>query len=163
MTADSTFHDDQADDLYDGPEQGPEFDEAEVLHFDVPPSEASPHAKPVPFRIGDDDRILVSYRPKYGSVMALLRLAESKDPAEQFKLVDVFMDVALDADSADYLRDRFEDPEDEWDYDVLVPVIQRLTGVWFPKSQRGSSPGGRATPRRTGRGSTVRRRSGGRR
>lgn len=139
--------------LYD---DGPD---AEVLHFDGPRVEPTERAT-VPFRIGDDPRILYSRRPKYAIIMRLLRITESKDPTVQYTLVDEFLEAALDTGSRDYLRDRFEDPDDEWDYEVLIPVIEQLGGRWFPGVPPGRSGGSGRTQNRSGRRSTVRARSG---
>lgn len=146
-----------ADDYEDGYAE-PAWDEADVLQFDAPAPDPAARA-PIPFRIGDDPTVLVSYRPKYAVLMRLVRLSDSADQTATLKLVDEFIEVALDPESAEYLRGKFEDPECDWDYDVLIPIITQLTRRWFPKSPAGRSPGSRSTPTRTGRRSTVRSRS----
>lgn len=142
--------------LYDDPYDEPE---AEVLHFDAP---AQTDDRPtIPFRLGDDPQILYSRRPKYAIIMRLSKLADSKDPAVRFSMVDEFMVAALDKDSREYLQERFEDPDDEWDYEVLTPVIEQLGARWFPKVPPGRSGGSGRTQNRSGRRSTVRARSEG--
>lgn len=138
----------EQDDLLPEPEDG-----GEVLRFAVEEDRArGPETR---FQIGDDLTILVARRPKAALIMKLYRLTESASMVQQLESIDVFIDTTMDADSAAYLRDRFEDPDDEWDYDVLTPVIKALTAQWFDRPTGRSSASSRR-PSRSGRRSTVR-------
>jgi hypothetical protein len=157
MTADPMPpEDDYEDDDYTGDDDAGSVEPDEpVLRFEVEEDRARGPA--TRFTIGDDPTVLLARRPKAALIMKLFRLAESGSPIEQLQSIDLFVDMVLDGESADYLRDRFEDPADEWDYDVLTPVVKALTAQWFGRPT-GRSPGSSRRPNRSGRRSTARRR-----
>jgi hypothetical protein len=96
--------------------------------------------------------ILNAYRPKQ---WMLLKIGEAQGQEQ----IDLFMDEVMDPESADYLRDRFDDPDDDFDVDALAPTIQGLIGLWYgrPTGRSGGSQRQRGNAR-SGRRSTVRRR-----
>lgn len=95
---------------------------------------------------------LHAYRCKQWMLIKIMQ-AEGQDQ------VDLFMDEVMDEESAEYLRDRFDDPEDELDVDHLAPAIEGLIGLWYgrPTGRQPGSSRQRRNPR-SGRRSTVRRR-----
>jgi hypothetical protein len=110
-----------------------------------------------PFVLTDADdqpmtEVLHAYRCKQWMLIKIAQ-AEGQDQ------VDLFLDEVMDEESADYLRDRFDDPQDDLDVDALGPAIEGLVGLWYGRptgKPRGSSTR-RGNPR-SGRRSTVRRR-----
>jgi hypothetical protein len=110
-----------------------------------------------PFVLVDADdepmtETLHAHRPKQ---WMLIKIAQA-DGQDQ---LDLFLDEVMDEESADYLRDRFDDPDDDLDVDHLAPAIQGLVGLWYGRPT-GKQPGssGRRGNARSGRRSTVRRR-----
>lgn len=111
-----------------------------------------------PFVITDADdepltEVLHAYRCKQWMLIKIAQ-AEGQDQ------VDLFLDEVMDEESAEYLRDRFDDPKDELDVDHLAPAITGLVGLWYgrPTGRQPGSSRRRGNPR-SGRRSTVRRRS----
>ena len=96
--------------------------------------------------------VLYAYRPKQ---WMLLKIGD----AEGQEQIDLFLEEVMDEESATYLRDRFEDPDDDFDVDALAPTIEGLIGLWYgrPTGRQRGSAGRRGNPR-SGRRSTVRRR-----
>lgn len=114
-----------------------------------------------PFKV--DGELYYAKRPKGGQLMALARGMQDADnmtEIEQVQILDSFLDLCLDADTAAALRDRMEDPEDNFDVDDLIPLIDALQAVWGkgPAARPRSSSSRRRT---TGRASTARARSTG--
>lgn len=97
--------------------------------------------------------VLHAYRCKQWMLIKIAQ-AEGQDQ------VDLFLDEVMDEESADYLRDRFDDAEDDLDVDHLAPAIEGLVGLWYgrPTGRQSGSSRRRGNPR-SGRRSTVRRRS----
>lgn len=96
--------------------------------------------------------VLNAYRCKQ---WMLIKIAQ----AEGQEQLDLFLDEVMDEESADYLRDRFDDPDDDLDVDHLAPAIEGLVGLWYgrPTGRSAGSSRRRGNPR-SGRRSTVRRR-----
>lgn len=130
--------------------------EPEPLHFggEEARDKTGDHRPFVLVDANDDPmtEVLHAYRPKQ---WMLIKIAQA-EAAEQ---VDLFMDEALDDETADYLRDRFDDAEDDLDVDHLAPAIEGLIGLWYgrPTGRPSGSSRRRGNPR-SGRRSTVRRR-----
>lgn len=101
-------------------------------------------------------RILYAQRPKTAIVMDWAMLdPDEQDPRVIIPLVRQFIDTVLVAESREYVWGRLRDPDDRWDIDLLVPLINRLKARWYgrpPGRATGSSgsPGTRG-PRSTGR------------
>jgi hypothetical protein len=97
--------------------------------------------------------VLHAYRCKQWMLIKIAQ-AEGQDQ------VDLFLDEVMAEESADYLRDRFDDAEDDLDVDHLAPAIEGLVGLWYgrPTGRQPGSSRRRGNPR-SGRRSTVRRRS----
>jgi hypothetical protein len=108
------------------------------------------------FRLDDVDCYAI--QPKAGVLMRMmLDLEEVNDDYRDVRAIDDFFTVVLDPDTADHLRGRLEDPEDGFDLDMVMEIMQALQATW------GKGRGGRSTRssqprRRTGRSSTARRR-----
>lgn len=112
------------------------------------------------WQLDDDDTVLTARRPKMAVLLELVQGLESESQIEQVNVFDRFLDQVLDEDSAEHLRERFRDPEDDLDMDSLDGPLQYLVGKWYNRPT-GSRRAGAASPRRTGRASTVRSRSKG--
>ena len=113
----------------------------------------------IPFRLDDDEKVLVAVRPKMAILVRVLAaLGDDSNPMKQAIELERLLDKVVDEDSATYLRERFLDPEDDLDLPVLGPVIETLVGKWYggPTGKRPGSPGSRS---RSGPSSTGRRRS----
>lgn len=145
-------------DQQDNPD-GLDWADAEVLQFEAPKTEVN-RSKLTPFRVGDDPTILVARLPKSAVLINMVKAADDPDPLKQAMVVEDFMDGALLPDSAAYLRRRFTDPDDDWDYDVLIPIINQLKERWG-LGPTGSRTGSAKPPARRGGRSTGSSRSRG--
>jgi hypothetical protein len=117
----------------------------------------------VHFQLDDDDTVLVANRPKQAALLNVAKAVGGLDDADELGaagMLDDLLDKIIDADSAAYLRERFDDPDDDLDLDVLEPIMKQLIGLWYGRPT-GRRPGSSGSPQRTGKRSTVRRRSGG--
>lgn len=135
-------------------------DDSEVLSFAAPPAPdraADPTVKPIRFTLGDDPFIFTAIRPKSAILIQLSSIDEG-DPMQLARAASQFINAVFDKESKDYLWGRLLDPEDDWDYDVLIPVIDTLKERWF-KRPPGSRPGSAKQRRRSGPSSTARSRS----
>lgn len=125
------------------------------LDFQSAPSEAGTLT---PFKV--DDEMFMARRPKGGQLLAMTRGVTNMDALDdlgQAHLIDDFLDICMEADTADRLRERMEDPEDNFDVDDLAAIVQALQAVWG-KGRPGRSGTSSRQPRRTGRSSTGRAR-----
>jgi hypothetical protein len=129
------------------------------VRFDAPARE-NRDGDVIPFYLGEDDTVLIARRPKMAALMNLAKGLESDNDLEKVRVFDEFLDTVLEPESAEYLRDRFDDPEDDLDLDALDKPLQYLVGRWY-KRPTGSRPASQRSPRRTGKASTVRARSKG--
>jgi hypothetical protein len=151
--------DDRDDDLEatDRPRRGPGRREPEPLRFSGD-EQRDKTGDERAFIIEDPDTgdaltpVLYAYRPKQ---WMLLKIGEASGQEQ----IDLFLDEVMDGESADYLRARFEDPDDDFDVDSLAETITGLLGLWYgrPTGRPSGSRGRRGNPR-SGRRSTVRRR-----
>lgn len=102
-------------------------------------------------------KVLTGRRPKSWVLMQLAIVdPNTKDMGTIANVLNTFLDHVLDQESRDYVRSRFLDPDDDWDVDMLLPVINACKSRWY-----GGRPTGRATgssgspgshgPRSTGR------------
>lgn len=86
-------------------------------------------------------RVLTGRRPKAAVLMQLAIVdPNTKDLGTIAHVINTFLDHVLDKPSRDFVRSRFLDPDDDWDVDMLVPVIQACKARWY-----GGRPTGRAT------------------
>lgn len=109
-----------------------------------------------PFSV--DGEVLWAVRPKAGQLMALVRSYNAgADEFEQVKVLEGFLDLCLEPETAAVLRDRMDDPDDGFDLEHVQALMEGLQTHWFarPTGRPSSSSG---TRRRTGRGSTARAR-----
>lgn len=107
-----------------------------------------------------DGEKLSARRPKTAAFLALADTQDSQNPIDQVRAVKVFMDECLVPDSRDHIQDRLDDPDDEFDLDDIVPIINWL----IEELSTTSRPTGRPTassgrPKRTGSRSTARSRA----
>lgn len=109
--------------------------------------------------VDDEDEaltdVLTAHRPKAAVLMKLARAASSDDEMVLMGVYDDFLDSVLDKESADYLRARFEDPEDILDLDHLDTPMKALVGLWYRRPTTKSAASSTRRPR-SGRRSTVR-------
>ena len=142
-----------------------EYDEAQVLHLPGADPDRDTTNDRVPFRLGDNDTILVGKRPKLAVLLKLASvLTDDSNELAQAGALDGFIDKVLTEDSAAHLRARLEDEDDDLDLDSpgFVMMFQTLVGLWYggPTGGRGASPrsrsatGKRSTGRRPSKGST---------
>lgn len=135
--------------------------EGRVLHYTVDPQESATGDKVAEddgsfyftlARPNNDDasspeyiapekrQVLHARRPKTAVLMNIATLDPDNVPLEQMLLVvNQFIDFALDKPSREYLRGRLNDPDCDWDVDMLVPFINHGKARWFRR------PPGRAT------------------
>lgn len=140
--------------------------ETEALNFSRTPEQKAkddPAARErVPFTLDDDPTILWAIKPKTAVLLNLgavaARALEQDDQLIILALYDMFMDTVLDDDSAEYLRGRFHDPADSYDFEMLDPVMEALLGRWY-RRPTGRQPASVTLPRTTGRRSTGTARS----
>ena len=127
----------------------------QVPHFVVDDDEGDDPDEPGIFtftlgRKGDapeDARLLYAHRPKTAILMQFATIdPKSQDIGLLVNMTNLFLDSVLDRASRDYVRSRLLDPDDNWDIDMLVPVIHRLKGRWYgrptgPATGASGSPG----------------------
>jgi len=73
-------------------------------------------------------------------------------------IIDGFMDTCFEPETTDRLRERLEDPDDNFDIDTLMEVMQALERAWG-RRPTGRSGGSSQRRPRSGRTSTARARS----
>lgn len=116
-----------------------------------------------PFRLGDDDTVLIGKRPKLAVLLKLMNVMNNDaDPMAQAAGLDQFIDRVLTDESAAYLRSRLEDEDDDLDLDSpgFSMMFQYLVGLWYA-GPTGSPAGSPRSRTRTGQRSTGRRPSKG--
>jgi hypothetical protein len=103
-----------------------------------------------------DGETLHAIMPKAGQMLAMTRAIEGlPDDLAEMKLIDSFLELCLDEPSRDRLRERLDDPEDDFDLDTLTDLMNQLKEVWADRPT-GPSTASSQRPRRTGRASTAR-------
>lgn len=114
--------------------------------------------------VDKDPRVLTCRRPKGGWWIKMMRQTgngaadlDTLSLIEQVAIAEHFTQILPPEDRA-YLVGKFENADDDWDYDMLIPVIKAAQERWFA-TPTGKSAGSSPTPRRTGSGSTGRSRS----
>jgi len=109
-----------------------------------------------------DGEKLLAVKPKGGQLLALAKdvraLQAAHDELGQAEIIDRFMEMCMEPDSAARLTSRLTDPEDDFDLDTLTLIIERLQEVWTARPT-GPSSGSSQRRRTTGRASTARVRS----
>lgn len=105
-----------------------------------------------------DGETLYARRPKTNAFLALADFADSDDAYVQIRGVRTFMEECLIPESRGVIQERLDDPDDEFDLDDIVPIINWLI------EEMSARPTGRPTassgrPKRTGNRSTARSRS----
>lgn len=145
----------------DEPDELEGADEPTVLSFPVVKRDNTHRV--VHFTLDDDPTVLVAIRPKQAALLQVAKTAGALDDADQLGAVGMLDDLLerlLDAESLAYLRERFDDEDDDLDLDVLEPIMKQLIGLWYgrPTGRPGASA---RSQRKIGKRSTVRRPSGG--
>jgi len=108
---------------------------------------------------------LTAQQPKALAFLDLADLADLdlEDPANTprvLRATESFLNDCLDGNSRSYIQGRLYDPDDDFDVDDLVPILQWLAEEFTGKTRPTTpSSGSQATRARTGRGSTGRARS----
>lgn len=113
-----------------------------------------------PFQL--DDELLYAIKPKTASLVKLMKSVntENEDDPRNVDALDEFIDLCMEPASAKIIRDRMDDPDDGFDLDTLVEIMEALQAAWTdrPTGPSSGSSGRRATPR-SGRRSTANARS----
>lgn len=118
----------------------------------------------VQFQWNDQPEVLTATRPKQGVLVGLARAHSNAEAlGDEAALINVlydFLDEVFEADTAAHIRAQIESPEAEMDLPDVEQIMQTLMGRWYgrPTTSRGGSS---RSPSRTGRASTVRKRSKG--
>lgn len=110
---------------------------------------------------------LVAVRPKQAVLLAAAQAVmmgsqpdEVMPGSSQVMAFLSLQDEMFDPDTRAYLQERWDDPDDDLDVDVLEPIFQALVGLWYGRPT--GSPAGSPQSRRTaGKSSTARSRSRG--
>lgn len=112
----------------------------------------------------DVSYVYTCVRPKAGWWIKMMRATQNGAAdldkmtfGEQVALVEHFMQVLPPADR-ERLRDKFEDEDSSWDYDMLVPVVKAAQERWFGRPTGRSAVPSRTRPT-TGKSSTAKPRS----
>jgi len=157
---------------YDDEDVDDEDSSPRIAHFRVDPEEEATLEGPDSFQFTlgrehdpvEGAKVLTARRPK---TAVLMRLAvvdpNSKDIATIVRVVDTFLDNVLDRESRDYIRGRFDDPDDDWDFDLVIPVINACKARWYGGRPTGRATGSSGSPSSRGKRSTGRSRSQARR
>lgn len=113
-----------------------------------------------PFNL--DGEILFAIQPKAAILLNLAKqvnVENEEDPAN-IRALDEFVDICMEEATAVRLRERMADPEDGFDLDTLVQIMQALQGVWADRpTGRPNDSSGRQPTRRPGARSTGNARS----
>lgn len=150
-------------------------DDTRVLHYTVDPNEDAAGEK-----IAEDDgsfyftlarpnnddasdpayiapenrRVLHARRPKTAVLMNIATLDPDKmDLPTILRVTDQFITYALDKPSREYLRAQLDDPDCDWDVDMLVPFINHAKARWFRRPPGGAT-GSSGSPTTPGKPST---------
>lgn len=116
-------------------------------------SKTSADRKVIDFDLDGDT--LYARRPKTNAFLALAEYQNNDDPYAQIRGVRTFMEECLIPDSRGIIQERLDDPDDDFDLDDIIPIINWLI------EELSTRPTGRPTassgrPRRTGNRSTAR-------
>lgn len=113
----------------------------------------------IPLQLGDSDEVYTAVRPKIATLLALGEVLVGNNVMAQAGALNSLITDIFDEPSAEALRARLADPEEDLDLDSpeLTNMLEYLMGAWYerPPTQRSAS---RRSPARTGKRSTVRRR-----
>lgn len=109
-----------------------------------------------------DGEMLYAVIPKGGMMLELaIRAASAGDDLAQAQLVDDFLTLVMEEESAARIRERLTDPDDPFDVEpTLVEMINGLQALWGKGRSTKSRPSS-ARRRRTGPRSTATARRGG--
>lgn len=108
-------------------------------------------------------KLLTGRRPKSWVLMQLAIVdPNTKDMGTIANVLNTFLDHVLDQESRDYVRSRFLDPDDDWDVDMLLPVINACKARWYGGRPTGRATGSSGSPGSHGTRSTGRSPSRGR-
>lgn len=164
---DEALDDDEAETAreYDDDTDDEAADEERVPHFRVDAEdEDTPTLDPdeFPFTLGragepvEGAKVLIARRPKAAVLMRLASVdPHTKDLSTMVRVIDTFLDHVLDKESREYVRGRFDDPDDDWDVDLLVPVINACKARWYGRPT-GRATGSSGSPNSRGKRSTAR-------
>lgn len=164
---DGDDYDDEAGELDERPDDSHEVDGEHVPHFVADDEdEDEPDPDLFQFTLGRKDepvagaKVLTGRRPKAWVLMQLAIVdPKTKDLSVIAGVINTFLDNVLDQPSRDYVRSRLLDPDDLWDVDMLVPVIQACKARWYGGRPTGRATGSSGSPGNRGRRSTGRVRS----
>lgn len=115
----------------------------------------TPQGKP------SDPRVFQARRPKMATMIRLGRQVgdvelETLTLGSMVGVFDDLMDAILDEDDRTYIRAKMDDPDSDWDLDLLVPLLQVVRDRWWPERPTGRSAESRGPQRKRGKRSTVR-------
>jgi hypothetical protein len=96
-------------------------------------------------------------RPKSAFFVHIAKMETGSDE-EKVRSVDTILDRVFDEDSAQHLRDRMDDDDDDFDIEDVGKIVQRLQEVWAPGRPTGSSRGSARRSGNPSRRSTARSR-----
>lgn len=137
--------------------------EPEVLQFAGAATDRDKTNDHVAFQLADDETVYHARRPKMAVLLRVVRvLGDDTDEMAQAAAFDDLLERVLEPESAEALRNRLEDDDDDLDLDSpgIANMFQTLVGLWYGRPT-GRQPASRRSPSRTGKRSTGRARSGG--
>lgn len=103
-----------------------------------------------------DGAELTARRPKSMALLELASLDKDSGPVAQVQAAKNFIDDCLTPPSRDYINGRLYDPEDEFEFDDLTPILEWVVEEFTrPPAPPAPPNGSSATHRRTGRPSTA--------
>ena len=105
-----------------------------------------------------ESHVFLMHMPKLSIIIRLARDADVDDTMSMMGVFDDFIDSALDREDRQYLRAQLQDPDSDWDYDLLLPISDIARERWYPTRPTGRSSGSAGPQRRSGKRSTVRSR-----
>lgn len=141
----------------------PPEEEATVLQFAGAETDRDTTNDHVPFQLGEDPEVYHAKRPKMAVLLQVATaLDDDTNPFAQATAFNDLIDKVLEPASADAIRARLEDEDDDLDLDSpgIENMFQTLVGLWYG-TPTGKRPASRGSRPRTGRRSTVRARSAG--
>jgi hypothetical protein len=105
-----------------------------------------------------DGTLLTARRPKTATFLALAEFSDGGNGWDQMHAVRTFMEESLEPESRTHVQDRLADPDDEFDLEDIVPIVNWMVTEFSTRPT--SRPSGSPPPRkRTGKASTARSRS----
>lgn len=163
MTEAMTDDDIETDELEDEQPRVPHF----IVEDDEDATDEEAEDGRFPFTLGRKDepvegaRVLYARRPKTSILMQFGQVdPKTTDFVEITRVINLFLDSVLEKPSREYVRGRLNDPDDTWDVDILIPVINRLKATWYGRPT-GRATGSSGSPNSRGNRSTGRSRSRG--